>query len=95
MDCLETLAGRGFTLGLEGGKLMVSPASKLTDGDREFIRRHRADLVERVAALVCPACRRPADARGRCWQCCERVCEKCRKATGSAFIALCCECGNR
>jgi hypothetical protein len=42
----------------------------------------------------CPNCRRPLDAKARCWRCCDRACESCGRPTGSAFIALCllCEC---
>ena len=94
MDSLETLTGRGFEMAFEGGKLIVTPASRLTDDDRDFIRRNRAELIGRLN-LVCPTCRKPVDAKGRCWHCCNRFCEECRRTTGSAFIALCCSCGNR
>lgn len=41
----------------------------------------------------CPNCRRPTDAKSRCWKCHERRCERCGLATGSAFIRMCIACG--
>ncbi len=40
----------------------------------------------------CPNCKRPTDAKGRCWKCHERRCELCGSPTASAFIALCIPC---
>ncbi len=50
---------------------------------------------EAAAALMadCKACRRPLDAKGRCWRCCNRPCVECGRMTGSALIARCVPCG--
>lgn len=64
-------------------------------------RFHRAELIRRFgpkpatpAGPRCPRCRGEVDERGRCWRkkCCDRICEHCGGATGSAFIATCLLC---
>lgn len=42
---LQTLAEAGFTVALDGDRIVVSPAPRLTDGLRASIRANRADLV--------------------------------------------------
>lgn len=42
---------------------------------------------------ACPTCKRPRDAKLRCWWCHDRACIGCGLSTGSAFIALCIGCG--
>ena len=39
--------------------------------------------------IPCPLCKRPMDARKRCWVCCNRLCEACGRLTGTAFISVC------
>ena len=42
---LDTLAARGVRLLLDGDGLVVKPASKLTDADRQAIRNHKPELL--------------------------------------------------
>jgi hypothetical protein len=46
---LDTLAQRGVRLVRDGTAIVVEPASKLTDADRQAIRRHKAELVRLLA----------------------------------------------
>lgn len=39
----------GFTMRAEGDRLIVSPFSKLTDELREFIKRHKDELLVELA----------------------------------------------
>ena len=50
-----------------------------------------------VARLLCSGCKRPLDAKARCWRCNHRLCSRCGRDTGSAFIELCivCDFGGR
>ncbi|MDQ3011728.1 MAG: hypothetical protein M3X11_13600 [Acidobacteriota bacterium] len=51
---------RGFSLAVVATGIEVSPASALTDADREAIRRHKADLLSMFTPPpgTCPKCRR-------------------------------------
>lgn len=49
-DFLSRIEGAGFTIGLMGGNLAVSPASCLNDRQRDFIRSHREELVAAIRA---------------------------------------------
>jgi hypothetical protein len=52
MDALTEIRQAGFTLSVVDGKLLVTPAKRLTDQQREFIRRHKAEIfneLERAA----------------------------------------------
>jgi hypothetical protein len=40
----------------------------------------------------CPGCRKPLTAKLVCWTCCERLCGRCGRPTGSAFLAICWPC---
>jgi hypothetical protein len=40
----------------------------------------------------CPECRGSLDQKARCWKCCERLCGRCGRATGSAFLQHCLVC---
>jgi tubulysin polyketide synthase-like protein len=46
---IESFAARGFSFLADGGKLIVSPASALTDEDRQAIREHKAELLDLLA----------------------------------------------
>lgn len=48
---VQDLRTRGFKLQAADGRLVVTPASRLTDADRELIKRHRDELL----ALANPA----------------------------------------
>jgi hypothetical protein len=56
---------------------------------------HCPDAAQGAGIAACSACRRPLDARCRCWPCCDRLCCDCGQATGSAFVARCTACGHR
>lgn len=49
-DLLADLRAAGLTLRPEGGRLMVSPAARLTDVHRDGIRRHKGALLALVEA---------------------------------------------
>ena len=42
---VSNLTGRGMSVTVEGERLAVRPASRLTDADRELLRRHKAELL--------------------------------------------------
>src|SRR5690554_1464117 len=46
---LSRIEQAGFTMRAEGDRLIVSPFSKLTDEQREFIRRHKDELLVELA----------------------------------------------
>jgi hypothetical protein len=50
MSTVEALKARGFTLKLEGEKLRISPASKVTEELRAYIDSQRAKIVEELKA---------------------------------------------
>jgi hypothetical protein len=99
------LAGRGFAAELRGDTIRVSPASQLTDTDRQAIRTHKAELIALLRPASVPAPKpftfteRPRPVylpcscpTGICWPCHNRPCEMCGKPTGSAFISQCLMC---
>lgn len=45
-ELLSLLRSSGFTVRLDAGKLLVSPASRLTDDERAALKEHRAGLLE-------------------------------------------------
>ena len=45
MVALAYLTDRGLGAAVNDGRLIVTPGSKLTDGDRAFIRAHKAELM--------------------------------------------------
>lgn len=92
-DLLAGLRAGGFTVAATGDRLRVSPASRLSATDRAAIRGHLSALVRLVGVgPCCPRCRRPVDAKRRCWACCDRACEVCGRPTGTAFVATCLTC---
>lgn len=46
LDVLAWLCGGGFSVEERGGRLWVSPASRLTEADRALIAEHREALLE-------------------------------------------------
>ncbi len=49
---LTDLTRAGFTIQADGGRLVVGPASKLTDETRQVIRLHKAELLAEITARV-------------------------------------------
>jgi hypothetical protein len=45
---LQRLVERDFVVAARDGRLVVTPASRLTDADRELIRRHRDEMLTLV-----------------------------------------------
>ncbi len=50
MGVAERIRDAGFELTVEDGTLYVEPASRLTEDQREFIRRHKAELIAELTA---------------------------------------------
>lgn len=50
MAAIDYLKRHGFSAKVSGDRLVVSPASKLTSSDRQYIKRHRLELIAEVAA---------------------------------------------
>ena len=61
---IDSLAGRGLVLSIEGARIQVSPKRLLTDQDRHLIRQFRDDLFallsRGVAAKTCEEAEREA-----------------------------------
>ena len=107
-NVLAALRARGVELTVAAGWLRYrAPVGALDNELRHAAAVHRAELLALVGANKadipglnrdasgnCAQCRRPFDAKGRCWRCCDRACFLCGRPTGSAFIATCCPCGN-
>jgi hypothetical protein len=66
---LADLTAAGFTLTAQGGSLVVSPSSRLTDAQRAAVRTHRADLLALVTRRDARAAHAARVARlvGRGW----------------------------
>lgn len=62
-ELLALLSSSGFTVRLDGGKLLVSPASRLTDDERAALREHR----ERLLDLLDPATELAVNAPKAAW----------------------------
>jgi hypothetical protein len=43
---LAKLRHAGVTLRMDGGRLLASPADKLTDADRKSVRLYKGELIE-------------------------------------------------
>lgn len=55
INFLEYLRGIGVRAWSNGcGRLMVDPGSKLREGDADFIREHKAELLDALEAKRCP-----------------------------------------
>jgi hypothetical protein len=46
MSALNKIRQAGFSLSVVDGKLLVTPAKNLTDQQREFIKRHKAEIID-------------------------------------------------
>ena len=52
---LAALRRRGFAVRLDGGRVLIAPASQLTPGDVAEIGEYRGELLALLAAEVPPA----------------------------------------
>lgn len=51
---IQKMQEAGFTLAVVNGALRVSPADKLTDQHREYLRAHKAELIAALSAANDP-----------------------------------------
>jgi hypothetical protein len=54
-DLLALLQRSGISVRLADGKLLVSPASRLTDDERQALREHRDGLIAVLSGEAAPA----------------------------------------
>lgn len=47
---IDFLTARGFSARVSGKRLVVSPASRLTDDVRRYVKAHRLELLAELAA---------------------------------------------
>lgn len=69
---LASIKAAGFVVELEGGRLFVSPFSKLAPVQIEFIKTHRAEIIEALRREQAGHDRRgldTADDRHHCHEC--------------------------
>lgn len=50
MTAIDYLKDRGFELQLANSRVWVSPSSRITESDRQYIMLHRLELIEELAA---------------------------------------------
>lgn len=50
MAAIDYLTEKGFSAKVSGKRLIVSPASRLTDDVRKYIKAHRLELIAELAA---------------------------------------------
>lgn len=50
MAAIDYLTEKGFSAKVSGKRLVVSPASRLTDDVRKYIKAHRLELLAELAA---------------------------------------------
>jgi hypothetical protein len=55
VDLLDLLKHAGFAVRLDAGKLLVNPASRLTDDERQALREHREGLIAVLSGEAAPA----------------------------------------
>lgn len=46
MDALYKIKAAGFTLNLVGDSFQITPASRLTTSQREFLKAHKAEIIQ-------------------------------------------------
>ncbi len=52
MGALAKIESAGFNVSLVGGNLAVSPASNLTQPQKEFLRSHKAEIIQELKAVT-------------------------------------------
>jgi hypothetical protein len=50
MTAIDYLTQRGFSARVAGRRLVISPASRLTDDVRKYVKAHRLELIAELAA---------------------------------------------
>lgn len=54
MKALKTIRDRGFKVTLKGDGFEIVPASELTSNQREFLKAHRAEIIQELEAEAMP-----------------------------------------
>jgi hypothetical protein len=54
MLALSKIRKAGFTVSLAGNALEISPASNLTPNQRDFLKQHKAEIIEQLQAEAAP-----------------------------------------
>src|SRR5262245_61308551 len=95
-DLLTECHKRGVRLSATPTRLhWLSATGAVDDQLRRHLVEHKPDLIE-LLSTTCPTCHRQlTDQRRQCWQCFERLCADCGRATGSAFVSRCIACGDK
>jgi hypothetical protein len=98
VDLLARCRALGVELGAVSGGTALSWEAAV-DPPADLLAALTANKAELLALVRgphgnCDQCGRPLDAKRRCWRCHDRLCA-CGRPTGSAFIELCCICGNK
>lgn len=57
MAALLSVRNAGFSVALAGGSFEVTPASKITQSLREFLKSHKAEIIGELKAELMPASR--------------------------------------
>ncbi len=68
---LVFLRERGFTVAADGDRLLIAPASRLTDADRAIIRDHKPSLLAILAGTAAVA--DPATVTADDWRMIEQI----------------------
>jgi len=50
MSALQKIRDAGFDVSLDGDALEISPASELTQSQRDFLKSHRAEIIGELQA---------------------------------------------
>lgn len=58
VEAIQRMKAAGYRLEADGGTLRVSPAERLNEEQRNWIRQHKPALVRHVKALALPDVRR-------------------------------------
>jgi hypothetical protein len=85
----------GVELGAAGDSLVCEAAVPPSAELLADLTAHKAEVLALVRSPNgnCDQCGHALDDKRRCWRCCDRLCSRCGGATGSAFFALCWQCG--
>lgn len=54
MSALAKIQDAGFQVAVVNGNLTVAPASKLTTTQREFLKQHKAEIIEEIERDALP-----------------------------------------
>ncbi|MNB74602.1 hypothetical protein D3C75_212390 [compost metagenome] len=68
MTALEYLRRTGLVVELEGERLRVKPAKRITDNHRQYLRDHRAELVAELSAGNDPPAPTTTEPRRNAWR---------------------------